>query len=51
MPWGERLRLYSHIKKEMKLEGTIKNTEWKKKAHGDWWVSGSRNKGVRAEKL
>lgn len=50
MVWGEQLGLYSHIKKEVKLEGTIKSTKSERK-HGDWWVSVSRNKGVRVEKL
>ena len=47
---GEQLGLYSHIKKEMKLDGTIKSTKSERK-HGVWWVSVSRNRGVRAEKL
>lgn len=51
MVWREQLGLYSlHIKKEMKLEGTIKSTKSERK-HRDWWVSVSRNKGVRVEEL
>lgn len=40
MVWGERLSLYSHIKKEMKLEGPIKNTESEKKS--TWGLVGVR---------